>query len=101
MDPGVARGEFDQLARRVELIETRGSSGVQALQVQVNDLIKDVTKLEASVETKFAAHELEHRQDAAARVSGRRWLVGTMIAAAMLLLTILGLVISIAGQGRM
>lgn len=56
----------DETATRRELAETRRA--VRA----------DLGRLERA----FRRHESEHRAEARARVTGRRWLIGTMIALA-------------------
>jgi hypothetical protein len=73
----VTRGEFQDLWRRVEAIDTVGSRGVAVVGVQVQELTKDVAKLETQLEQ----HRTEHVLAEQARISGRRWLIAAIIAA--------------------
>lgn len=73
----VTRPEFEMLARRVEdnarrieAIDQGGTRGVAVLQLQLTDLAKDL-----------AAHEQQHNQLEARRVSGRRWAIALAVAA--------------------
>jgi hypothetical protein len=50
--------------------------GVAVLAVQLTEVIKDVTALQAEL----ASHRSEHQQEKRDRASGRRWLIGVTIA---------------------
>lgn len=80
----VGRAEFDMLrgavaenVRRLDSIDQGGTRGVGVLSVQVADVIKDVAELGAQIES----HRREHEATERARVTGRRWLIGTGLAA--------------------
>lgn len=71
------RDEVRAVSTRVDLIDQTGSRGVAVLAVQVSELSKDV----GAVKTDIEGHRGEHQQDARARVTGRRWLIATFVAA--------------------
>jgi hypothetical protein len=66
---------------RLAALDQGGSRGVIVLQVQIQDLTKEVTKLRADMDHRFDAHDHQHEKDEAKRVTSRRWLVGSIIAA--------------------
>lgn len=67
---------IDRLERRVDNIDATARMNA-VLAVQLQELSKDVSALERTLE----GHRSEHAQAAAAAVSSRRWLVGVMVAA--------------------
>ena len=82
-DP-VSRYEFTELARqvaanalRLDAIDSHGTRGVAVVGVQLQELVKDV----ARVESEISAHRIEHQHETAGRVSARRWMIGAAIAA--------------------
>lgn len=105
--------EFDMLRAtvaanqaRLNDIDDHGTKGVAGLQVQLTELVKDVlelkgdmntrlTDLKADVNTRFTTHEEVHKTDVKNRTSGRRWLIGTAIAAIVALATVAGLLFDI------
>lgn len=109
----VTRGEFDLLRAmvtknqaRMDSIDVNGTRGVAVLQAQMTELVRDVTALKGEMAERFTVHLKEHdddiRQRAQARAedlrsrrAARRWRVTTTIAAAAVLLTLLGLVTDI------
>lgn len=122
MDDDVRR-ELDQLhqadrdLRQVLTdLDSHGSRGVQVLQGQVTDLVRDVTSVQASVtamqqlvDTRLSAmkqtvdgqlseHLKQHKQDADERRSNRRWIAATAIAGISGLATIIGILINILGH---
>ena len=66
---------------RLTLLDQGGSRGVIGLTVQMQDLTKEVTRLRADMDHRFDAHDDQHEKDEAKRVTSRRWLVGSIIAA--------------------
>jgi hypothetical protein len=66
---------------RLQALDQGASRGVIVLQVQIQDLTKEVTKLRADMDHRFDAHAQQHDRDEAKRVTSRRWLVGSIIAA--------------------
>ena len=101
--PGeVTRGEFDllrtmvtQTQARVEGLDAVGTKGVAVVQAQLVDLAKDVVRLEADMGKRFDAHDRVHKDEAQARVSSRRWVIGITIAGFTALGGILSVVIEI------
>ena len=98
----VTRGEFDLLAQIVSTNQARldQGGGVGVVQAQLVGVIKDLAELKAEVDKRFDAHQLVHDRDQADRVNGRRWMIGTLIAALVLLVAVLGLVAQIAARVR-
>lgn len=94
----VTRGEFDMLrdavttnARRIDAIDDHGTRGVVALQAQMLDLVKDVGKLEISLEN----HEKSHVEERKERQRSRRWMIGTAIAGLASMSAVIGLLIEV------
>lgn len=87
MDDYVTRREIDQV--RGELSEIRqsvdslksGNTTVAVLGTQITVLTKELSELKTDMVNRFTKHELVHAEDEKARSSGRRWLIGTTIAA--------------------
>lgn len=99
------RGEFDLLRQivatiqiRVDAIDVGGTKGVAVVQAQLTDLAKDVVRLEADLDKRFDEHVRVHVQDQRDRVSGRRWMLGTVVAALTVLVAILGLTLNLAAH---
>lgn len=91
----VTRTEFRDLANRVDWLDEHGTRGVGALQVQMSELIRDVTKLEAAQ----AQHVDQHQREARDRAAGRRWLVaGVLIPTATVLISAVGIIAVILGH---
>lgn len=72
----VTRGEFDLLKQivadnqqRLLSIDEHGTRGVGIVQVQLNEVIKDLAEL-----------KLSHEQEKASRRATGKWLIGTVIA---------------------
>ena len=102
------RGEFELLKQivtanqaRIDSIDNIGTRGVGVVQAQLVEVVKDLADLKADVNKRFDDHQRVHEQDTQERAAGRRWLIGTLIAAVVMLVTILGLAINIASRGRM
>jgi hypothetical protein len=65
-----------RLEARLDAIDQMGTRGVGGLAVQVQEIAKDVARLEKAMED----HAKAHAAEAAARVSSRRWQVGMAVA---------------------
>jgi hypothetical protein len=92
----VTRGEFDLLKSmvesnraRLEGIDQSGTKGVAVVQTQLNEVVRDLVELKAEVDKRFDAHIRQHAQEARDRVTGRRWLIGTSLAALAIVVTLL------------
>jgi len=72
----VGREEFRALAARLDSIDATGTRGVAVLAVQLQEVAKDVTRVEAQM----AQHAVDHAEEARRHVSARRWLIGAVIA---------------------
>jgi hypothetical protein len=77
MSDDVTRWEFTELQQRVgetmhrlDVIDSVSNRGVAVIAVQVQELAKDMAK-----------HEERHDREETARISGRRWMIGAVIAA--------------------
>jgi septal ring factor EnvC (AmiA/AmiB activator) len=73
----VTRIEYVELLRKIDAIDTVGTRGVAVLGVQLQEVAKDVAKLEKQMDD----HRAEHQAAENARVTGRRWLIAVIIAA--------------------
>ena len=89
------RAQVDAQRSRLNDIDDHGTKGVAGLHVQMTELVKDVLELKADMSVRFTSHDRVHEVDAASRVSARRWLVGTGIAAMLSLATVVGLLFDI------
>jgi hypothetical protein len=72
--------------------------GVVTLQAQVRELAADLSELKGETRTWQNTHDRAHEQEARDRTAGRRWLVGTAIAALVALCTVVGLLISLIAE---
>jgi hypothetical protein len=90
-----SRREVDQLRAEMLRLDDHGGRGVIALQVQLVDLVKDVTEMKVEMNTRFDAHAKVHADDAARRVAGRRWLIGAVIGGAASMATVIGMLYDI------
>lgn len=91
--------ELEALRRQVELIDAQGTRGVGLIiSTQVGELNRSLTDMRQETREWQHDHGKEHEKEARDRVTGRRWLVGTGVAAAGVLVAILALVLDIAGQ---
>jgi hypothetical protein len=95
-DDQPTRREFDQLTTRLNRIDDLGTRGTLAaisiVQAQVAELIKDIGKLEGRLD----AHDLRHDREERQRASNRKWVATTLIAAIVMLISVLSLTLSIA-----
>jgi hypothetical protein len=112
--------EFDMLVGQVERNQSRlndiddhGTRGVSGLQIQMTEIVKDMGEIKADVtkmqsdlenridslrsdmEARFQAHDTRHIEDRRDQIKGRRWIIGTMIAALLVLVGIVGLLIQL------
>lgn len=97
-DAAASQREVDILRERVEAIDAHGTRGIGAIQLQVTELIKDVTELRADTRTWQEGHGRQHAADQRDRVTGRRWLIGTAIAGIVAMAAILGLLLDITSR---
>lgn len=87
MEDYVSRREVDQL--RGELTDIRqsvdslkaGNTSIAVLGTQISIITRDLSELKSDMVTRFTQHEKIHEDDEKARSSGRRWLIGTTVAA--------------------
>lgn len=109
----VTRGEFDMLRQmvgtnqnRLDSIDQNGTRGVQAITVQIVDLVKDLTELRSEMslgvsglrtdmDKRFDDHDALHKQEKKDRQSSRRWMIGTAIAFMAVLVAVLALVLQL------
>ena len=73
----ITRSEFNDLRRRVDAMDSGGTRGVAVLGVQLQEVAKDVARLESQM----TEHQHEHQAAVSARAAGRRWLIAVVIAA--------------------
>lgn len=99
-----SRRELDALTSRIDSridqIDSEGTRGtlaaVSVVQAQIAELIRDMGKLEGRLDV----HDQRHDREERARVTGRRFVISTMIAVVMMLLALLALVIPLAARPR-
>lgn len=89
-EPLATRREVDQLRAELTRLDDHGSRGVGAIQLQLTELVKDITEVRndvANVKTdvgaRFDAHHQEHQQAARDQRQGRRWLIGIGLTAVL------------------
>jgi hypothetical protein len=106
------RGEFDLLHEmqkrdhdRVENIDIHGTRGIGGLQQQVADVRADVVEIKgdlgtikSDIDRRFDAHEEQHKDAEAARVTSRRWIIMAAIAFGTLLCAMAGAIVDILVQ---
>lgn len=71
-----------------------GTRGVSAIQVQVTELVKDVTELKAKLESHELAHLVDARQRTLDRRETRRYALTTTIATIATLVAVVALLAS-------
>lgn len=94
-DPPASRREVDQLRAEMLRLDDHGGRGVIALQVQLVDLIKDVTEMKVEMNTRFEAHAKVHEVAEQRRIAGRRWLVGSVIGGTAAMATVIGMLLDV------
>lgn len=86
------RSEYDRrldaLTLKLEQLDQHGTRGVEALRLEVQQLRKDLLN-----------HEDQHRRQADAQVSSRRWFVGVMVTLLVPLYPLLGYIIVRMARG--
>lgn len=92
--------EIDQLWARVEYIDAHGTRGIGGIAAQLAGVTADLAELKLSTRLWQERHELAHEKAASSAVAGRRWVVGTCIAALVMLVAVLGLMLQLTGQVR-
>lgn len=75
-DGPINRDEFRWLANRVDSIDHAGTRGEVGLAMQVKQVISDIGMLRADLNS----HRQDHLTAERARVVGRRWIIGAVIA---------------------
>lgn len=97
--------EFDMLRAQVQAnqirlteIDDHGTKGVAAVQVQLTEVVKDLTELKTDMNARFSAHEKVHSDDHKERVTGRRWLVTVTVAAVASMAAVLALLFDILSK---
>ena len=70
-----------KLWAKLESLDEHGSRGVAALQIRMDNMVASVAEMKADMTAEFGEHRREHEREEAKRVSSRRWLVGSIIAA--------------------
>jgi hypothetical protein len=93
-----SRREVDQLRAEMLRLDDHGGRGVIALQVQMVDLIKDVTEMKTDMNTRFDAHAKVHEADEQRRIAGRRWVVGSVIGGTAAMATVIALLFDVLGH---
>ena len=73
----VTRPEFDNLRSRLDTIDAGGTRGVAVVAVQLQDLAKDVARLEKDMQ----AHRQDHAAAEHQRIVSRRWAVMAVLSA--------------------
>lgn len=97
-DLPASRREVDLLREEVHRLDDHGTRGVLAMQSQLTELVKDMTELKTEVNNRFGEHQQMHDKIERERRSGRQWMVGTAIAALLLLVAIITLLFQISGR---
>jgi hypothetical protein len=115
-DDVVTRREFEALREDFRRMDDYGTRGVQAMQSQMADLVRDIMDLKSDMSSRFDAHQrvhdkdeedrrqerLEKKQDRererAERRSGRRWIITTGIAMVVMIVGVLGVAIDILSR---
>jgi len=85
MEDYVTRREFDLI--RTDIAENKraindlksGNAAVAVLGTQISTITRDLSELKSDMTTRFTKHEEIHAADEKARLSSRRWLIGTTI----------------------
>jgi hypothetical protein len=90
-DEFVTRREFDKLEHRVSDMDSNGTRGILVLQERITDMAKELVRLEAA----SREHEQQHAREAVERRNTRHWVMGTSIAAAVGLSTIIGMLVEV------
>jgi hypothetical protein len=86
-----SRREVDLLRAEMLRLDDHGGRGVIALQVQLVDLVKDVTEMKVEMNTRFDAHVKVHADAEQRRIAGRRWMVGAVFAGAASMAAVIGM----------
>lgn len=77
MTEPATRADLERLEHKMEAIDQTGTRGVAVLGVQVQELAKDLAKLELAIES----HHREHQAEISIRTSSRRWVIAMVVAA--------------------
>lgn len=96
--PPPRASDIDLIWRRLDYIDAHGTRGIGPISAQLANVIADLAELKTSTGIWQDRHELAHSAEASSAVAGRRWVIGTCIAALVLLLAALTLLLQIAGK---
>ena len=83
-EQAITRAEFQMLADRVTA-NSQQMGNTAALAVQITEVIKDVNEVKDDLRGFRRDHESQHRAEASARVTSRRWAITALIAVWMAL----------------
>ena len=97
-DEAATRREVDILRDQVNRMDSSGTRGVTALQLQMTDLVKDITELRSSVDKRFEKHEKEHVLEKRDRTSARHWAIATSLTVLVAMCTVIGLLLEILAR---
>lgn len=90
------RREVDHLRQHLDQIDRLGTRGTVAaittMAAQLAEAIRDIGELRGEL----SAHDGRHDREARDRATGRRWLIGTLIALGALIVAVLAVVIPLA-----
>lgn len=90
--------DLEILRQRIDYIDANGTRGVGIVSSQVQFLTAGLAELKTSTALWQGHHERQHTEDIRTAVSGRRWLIGTGIAALVMLVAMLTLMLQLAGK---
>ena len=98
--PQPRSADIDYLWRRLDYIDENGTRGIGPIHAQLSNVVADLAELKTQTIVWQERHHDEHSAAATSAVNGRRWVIGTCIAALVLLLAVLTLLFQIAGRIR-
>jgi hypothetical protein len=98
--PPGRNADIEWLWRRVDYIDANGTRGIGPIHAQLANVIGDLAELKTATNLWQERHLDEHKAAASNAVNGRRWVIGTCIAALGLLAVMLTLLFQIAGRIR-
>jgi hypothetical protein len=90
--------EVDQLRGDIRRLDEHGTRGVQALLVQLTEVVKDMSEMKSEVNARFDAHQRIHDQDHKERQEGRRWFFMAAVTFIGVMAAVIGLLVDIAGK---
>lgn len=93
-EAAASQREFDILRNRVEQMDAQGTRGVGALQIRMDEVVKDLAEMQAGTRSWQKHHEQLHLADEAARAAARRFTLTTTLAVLGLLVAILAILVT-------